>query len=103
MADREKNQQPGIQSPEDYYGQGTGPRHEAQEHDAPEQHGTRTPAPGEDREQEKHPYTIDPTERCAGAILDELPDGDGPRSDAGTNPLPDVYWAAFQDKKPGEE
>lgn len=102
MAKRD-NQKPGMQAPESYYGDGAGPRHEAQEHDAKERTGTRTPAPGEDRHQEAHPYTIDPTERTPGAILDELPDGDGPRSDAGTNPLPDVYWDAFPDGKPDSE
>jgi hypothetical protein len=101
MGERD-NQKPGMQSPEDYYASGSGPRHEAQEHEGHEQTGTRTPAPGEDREQEKHIYTIDPTERTPGAILDELPDGDGPRSDAGTNPLPDVYWGAYPDGKPDD-
>ncbi|MFY0582195.1 hypothetical protein ACN28S_55075 [Cystobacter fuscus] len=30
----------------------------------------------------------------------ELPDGDGVRSDQGTNPLPSSYWAAYPDQKP---
>ena len=93
MAERDKKQ-PGIQPPEDYYGRETGPRKGAQEEE-PERTGTRAAAPNEDREQEKHPHTIDPTERTPGAILDELPDGDGPRSDAGTNPLPESYWAGY--------
>lgn len=102
MAERD-SKQPGIQPAEDYYGKATGPRHEAQEKEGRERTGTRTPAPGEDRQQELHPHTIDPTERTPGAILDEIPDGDGPRSDAGTNPLPDVYWSAYPDRKPDEE
>lgn len=32
--------------------------------------------------------------------VDEIPDGDGPRSDRGTNPLPDTYWAGFPGGKP---
>ena len=86
MAEREKKQ-PGIQPPEDYHGRETGHRHGAQE--------KRAPVPDEDREQEKHAHAIDPAERTPGAILDEIPDGDGPRSDAGTNPLPDSYWAGY--------
>ena len=100
MAEREKKQ-PGIQPSEDYYGRETGPRHEAEE-ESEERKGTRAAAPAGDRRQELHPHAIDPTERTPGAILDEIPDGDGPRSDAGTNPLPDVYWSAYPDRKPGE-
>ncbi|WP_163999100.1 hypothetical protein [Pyxidicoccus caerfyrddinensis] len=91
MAERDKKQ-PGIQPSEDYYGRETSPRHGEEEQ--------RTPPPDEEHEQDKHAHTIDPTERTPGAILDEIPDGDGPRSDAGTNPLPDVYWSAYPDRKP---
>ena len=37
---------------------------------------------------------------CGG--VGEIPDGDGVRSDLGTNPLPDSYWAAYPGKKPDE-
>ncbi|MCY1018411.1 hypothetical protein [Pyxidicoccus sp. MSG2] len=94
MAERDKKQ-PGIQPSEDYYGRETAPRNGKQE--------KRTAAPDEEHEQEKHAHAIDPTERTPGAILDEIPDGDGPRSDAGTNPLPDVYWSAYPDRKPEED
>jgi hypothetical protein len=97
MAERDKKQ-PGIQPSEDYYGRESGPRHEEQEG----QKRTGPQAPDEEHEQERHAHTIDPTERTPGAILDEIPDGDGPRSDAGTNPLPDVYWSAYPDRKPEE-
>lgn len=100
MAERKK-EQPGIQPPENYYGETTGRRHETRGEETEEREGTRAAAPGEDREQQKHSHTIDPTERTPGAILDEIPDGDGPRSDAGTNPLPHEYWDAYPDQKPG--
>lgn len=100
MAERDKKQ-PGIQPPEDYYGREKAPRRGAP--DEEQRTGTRPSAPDEDREQEKHAHTIDPTERTPGAILDEIPDGDGPRSDAGTNPLPEVYWSAYPDRKPGQD
>jgi hypothetical protein len=99
MAERDKKQ-PGIQPSEDYYGRETGPRHGTPEEE--KRTGTRAPAPDEE-DREKHAHTIDPAERTPGAILDEIPDGDGPRSDAGTNPLPEVYWSAYPDRKPGED
>lgn len=37
---------------------------------------------------------------CGG--VGEIPDGDGVRSDLGTNPLPDTYWSAYPGKKPDE-
>jgi hypothetical protein len=37
--------------------------------------------------------------RHAGGV-DDIPDGDGPRSDRGTNPLPDCYWDDFPGGKP---
>ncbi|MCP3137268.1 hypothetical protein [Pyxidicoccus xibeiensis] len=76
--------QPVIQPPEDFRGRPKAPEHE--EEDTP-----RSAAPG------KQARAIDPSERTPGAILDELPDGDGPRSDAGTNPLPDTYWDSYPD------
>ncbi|CAM4028017.1 hypothetical protein G4177_28470 [Corallococcus sp. ZKHCc1 1396] len=48
-----------------------------------------------------HPY--DPRARNAGASLDEMPDGDGPRSDAGTNPLCDVYRYGHPDRIPDRD
>ncbi|MFP2928439.1 hypothetical protein ACLESO_25235 [Pyxidicoccus sp. 3LG] len=98
MAERDKKQ-PGIQPPEDYYGRPREARHEDEEKERDEQ---ATP-PRESREHEQHAHAIDPSERTPGAILDEIPDGDGPRSDAGTNPLPDTYWSAYPDRKPGND
>ncbi|MBN8230296.1 hypothetical protein JYK02_22540 [Corallococcus macrosporus] len=48
-----------------------------------------------------HPY--DPRERAPGASLDDMPDGDGPRSDAGTNPVSDVYLYGHPDRLPDRE
>ncbi|WP_375755504.1 hypothetical protein [Corallococcus exercitus] len=45
-----------------------------------------------------HPY--DPRERAPGSSLDDMPDGDGPRSDAGTNPVSDVYRYGHPDRMP---
>ncbi|WP_426755980.1 hypothetical protein [Myxococcus sp. Y35] len=101
MAQRDKQQQPGIQPPEDYYGRTMEPRQltpEQEEHDQ-----ERSSAEDTETEPKHRMRTIDPTERTPGAILDEIGDGDGPRSDAGTNPLPDTYWGAYPDGEPRRE
>lgn len=36
--------------------------------------------------------------RDAGG-LDDIPDGDGPRSDRGNNPLPESYWTGYRGDK----
>lgn len=85
---------PAAQPAEDMFGRPTSPSHE--------EPATRPAkdAPGQDdrgsrkstEEEEEHPRD------CGG--LDELPDGDGPRSDRGNNPLPDSYWAGYPGGKP---
>ncbi|MCE9668300.1 hypothetical protein LY474_10790 [Myxococcus stipitatus] len=121
MAHDNERQHPN-QPAEDYYGRTTGSRHEVglsgDAEDAPsEKKGGGPPArpaiareaavDTEDTREEEalaadeedlerdRPRPLDPTERTPGAILDDIPDGDGPRSDAGTNPLPDHYWTAY--------
>ncbi|NVJ08104.1 hypothetical protein HUW63_23035 [Myxococcus sp. AM001] len=101
MAQRDKQQQPGIQPPEDYYGRTQEPRQPTPESEE-ERDLTDTAEAAEDT-QPMRTRTIDPAERTPGAILDEIGDGDGPRSDAGTNPLPDTYWSAYPDGEPQRE
>ena len=55
------------------------------------------------REAETEPQGVNPRgrteeERDESEALNAIPDGDGPRSDRGTNPLPDSYWSAYPDK-----
>ncbi|MFP2963936.1 hypothetical protein ACLEPN_41025 [Myxococcus sp. 1LA] len=102
MAQRDKQQQPGIQPPEDYYGRTEETRHPTPESKENEQERDLADT-AKSAEHSKHMRTIDPTERTPGAILDEIGDGDGPRSDAGTNPLPDTYWSAYPDGEPRRE
>lgn len=91
------------QPAEDMFGRPTSPRHD--------ERGTRS------REDETRSREIDeaptldaqyacgprPHARDDEAGIDDLPDGDGLRSDLGKNPLPDFYWAAYPDGKPDEE
>jgi hypothetical protein len=42
----------------------------------------------------------DAEEEIAYGGVGAIPDGDGVRSDLGTNPLPETYWSAFPDKRP---
>ncbi|KFE68665.1 hypothetical protein [Hyalangium minutum] len=92
MAQKE-TKQPGPQPAEDMFGRPTSPRHEepAQRptHDAPggSPHHSRKST----EEEEEHPDI--------GGV-DDIPDGDGPRSDRGNNPLPEGYWAQFPGDKP---
>ncbi|CAM4516191.1 MULTISPECIES: hypothetical protein [Myxococcus] len=102
MAQRDKQQQPGIQPPEDYYGRTEEPRQHAPETEESEEKRDLADA-AESPEVTHRMRTIDPTERTPGAILDEIGDGDGPRSDAGTNPLPDTYWSAYPYGEPQRE
>lgn len=85
---------PGTQPAEDMFGRQTSPRHE--------EPATRPAkdAPGEEpREPRKKSTEEEEDEPCRGGI-DELPDGDGPRSDRGNNPLPETYWADYPGEKP---
>jgi hypothetical protein len=86
-----------TQPAEDMLGRPTTTRHEQLENHQRELDECRTvdaqyakgPMPHEDND-----------EPCS---IDDLPDGDGLRSDLGTNRLPDVYWSAFPGgDKPGD-
>ena len=101
MAKRE-TQAPTQQSAEDLFGR---PMSAKEEH-APDtgreaQGAERLPESkreevqsGEDDEEEESRR-----EQSFGGV-GELPDGDGVRSDQGTNPLPSSYWSAYPDQKP---
>lgn len=83
---------PGTQPAEDMFGRPISPRHEE-------------PAsrPNQDSPIEAHPSrksTEEEAEHGDVGGLDDIPDGDGPRSDRGNNPLPECYWADFPGEKP---
>ncbi len=82
---------PQTQPAEDMHGRETDPRNE-QAHWA---HGPESETPPRDCQKEAEEEAE--RERSFGGV-GELPDGDGVRSDLGTNPLPEVYWSAFPDK-----
>ncbi|TSC23208.1 hypothetical protein [Corallococcus sp. Z5C101001] len=78
------------------------PRRELTEADEKGVH-LRTEDDDDDRDLRLHDdasglHLFDPRERTPGAMLDDIPDGDGPRSDAGTNPLSDVYRYGHPDR-----
>jgi hypothetical protein len=87
-------EQPAPQPTEDMFGRPTSPRHDepatrpGQSAPARDQTGSRKST--EEESEEGHDQ----------GGLDDIPDGDGPRSDRGTNPLPDVYWADYPGGKP---
>ncbi len=95
---------PTTQPAEDMFGRPTsmknegapGPSREAQGADKlpDSESGTSQRAKADDDDEEEAAK-----ERAYGGV-GELPDGDGVRSDRGTNPLPSSYWAAYPDQKP---
>mgnify|MGYP007050630828 CR=1 FL=1 len=95
-----RDQKTPMQPAEDMFGRPTSPRHDEEdvgpsrdaqgEHTLPE--GERT-ARGSDKEAD---------EEASYGGVGELPDGDGVRSDKGTNPIPSSYWSAYPGNKPGE-
>lgn len=91
----EDKKQPVTQPAEDMFGRPTSPRHSEPAtrpvRGAPVTDHTGSRQSTEEEEEGEARHTTG---------VDEIPDGDGPRSDRGTNPLPDVYWADFPGGKP---
>ncbi len=84
---------PGTQPAEDMFGRSTSPRH-----DEPATRPAKD-APGEEKHGSRKSTEEEEDEPSRGGI-DDLSDGDGPRSDRGTNPLPDTYWEDYPGGKP---
>lgn len=85
--------QPGTQPAEDMFGRPTSPRHEE-----PVSRPKRD-APGEGHSGSRK-STEEEEEHDGLGGLDDIPDGDGPRSDRGTNPLPEIYWEDYPGERP---
>ena len=89
-----KKQHRGLHPAEDSRGRPTTVRGEPTE-GLPERE-----AGGERRDEEQrsvNPRGATEEERDESEALNAIPDGDGPRSDRGTNPLPEHYWDAKPD------
>jgi len=99
MATRDRKDS--TQPTEDMFGRPTSPRH-GEEPAGPSRdaQGEQQLPPSERRDAAKDKDAED--EEAYGGV-GELPDGDGVRSDKGTNPLPSHYWSAYPANKPGEE
>lgn len=87
------SKKPGMQPAEDMFGRPTTPRHEE-----PASRPARD-APGAEHAGSRKSTEEEDEHRDMGGI-DDIPDGDGPRSDRGNNPLPECYWADFPGDKP---
>ncbi|WP_225409114.1 hypothetical protein [Stigmatella hybrida] len=95
MATQEKPQ-PGTQPAEDMFGRPTSPRPsepEARPREASPGEGAGN-APRKAADEDEAEDEDEEEDPSRGGI-DDIPDGDGPRSDRGTNPLPDVYWTSY--------
>jgi len=99
MATRDRKDS--TQPAEDMFGRPTSPRDD-EESTGPSRdaQGERQLPPSERGSQARDKDTED--EEAYGGV-GELPDGDGVRSDKGTNPLPSNYWSAYPSTKPGED
>ncbi|HVG60143.1 MAG TPA: hypothetical protein VNA24_16410 [Hyalangium sp.] len=84
---------PGTQPAEDMFGRPTSPRHEEPVSRPPQD------APGGEHSGSRK-STEEEEEHGEVGGLDDIPDGDGPRSDRGNNPLPESYWAYYPGEKP---
>jgi hypothetical protein len=91
---------PDTQPTEDMYGREDDPRNEQAHWAQPARAEQCTPHAASPEACLKEAEEEAERERSFGGV-GELPDGDGVRSDLGTNPLPEVYWSAFPDKPDG--
>jgi len=98
-----QDRRPPPQPAEDMFGRPTDVRHEKPEPKPSREKQGAHQIPKHEPEDEFHKHCEhDAEEEVAYGGVGELPDGDGVRSDLGTNPLPDSYWAAYPDRKPDE-
>ena len=94
---------PSPQPAEDMFGRPTDVRHEKTPCGPSRQQQSAHQIPKHEPEDEFHKHCEEEAEEeAAYGGVGEIPDGDGVRSDLGTNPLPEVYWSAYPDKKPDE-
>lgn len=91
----DETKKPAAQPAEDMFGRPTSPRHEE-----PAQRQAASPPQRDNTGSLKSTEEEDEGEARHGSGVDDIPDGDGPRSDRGTNPLPAAYWAGFPGGKP---
>jgi hypothetical protein len=108
MAEKKQQKREGVSTAEDYYGrtttvdgeptEGLPPaEREASSRDRPGA-GTAAPRAEAEEEETENPRGESKEERDPLEAFNAIPDGDGPRSDRGTNPLPESYWSAYPDK-----
>ena len=102
MAEQKKNGA-GPSPAEDMYGRPTTVRGEPTE-GLPPSRGAAADDDGEenweqDADETPNPRGASAEERDPREAFNAIPDGDGPRSDRGTNPLPETYWSAYPDKE----
>ena len=92
---------PPSQPAEDMFGRPTDTRGEQSEHEPSRERQGAHQLPRHERSDECIRHAQEDAEKeVAYGGVGELPDGDGVRSDLGTNPLPHGYWDSYPDKKP---
>jgi hypothetical protein len=99
MPQDKKPSSPPHQPAEDMFGRPTATRHA--DPDAEARSREIDEAPTMDAQYACGPRPHKDDEECGS--IDDLPDGDGLRSDLGKNPLPEHYWSAYPGGKPDGE
>ncbi|PTL79556.1 hypothetical protein [Vitiosangium sp. GDMCC 1.1324] len=99
-----QDRRPPPQSAEDMFGRPTDVRHDEDESQPTREQQTAHRIPRHEPEDAFHKRCEDEAEEeAAYGGVGEISDGDGVRSDRGTNPLPGFYWEAYPDKKPDQD
>ena len=90
-----------TQPAEDMFGRPTSPRHDEEEQGPSRDAQGEQRLPAKERTDRSADRDSDDEVRYGG--VGELSDGDGVRSDKGTNPIPSSYWSAYPRNRPGED
>jgi hypothetical protein len=96
IKDKRAPQQPA----EDMFGRPTDLRNAQPDRELPREHPGTGEVPKKERADASQRHAeAEAEEEVAQGGVGELADGDGPRSDRGTNPLPSNYWSAYPEEK----
>ncbi|HEY0095740.1 MAG TPA: hypothetical protein VGB96_15525, partial [Archangium sp.] len=95
-----QDRRPPPQPAEDMFGRPTDVRNEQDEQEPTrEQQGAHQGAGHEASDAYHRRCEQEAEDEAACGGVGEIPDGDGVRSDRGTNPLPESYWSAYPGKR----
>lgn len=96
-----QDRRPPPQPAEDMFGRPTDVRNDQPEREPTREQQSAHQIPRHEPSDDFHKRCEQEAEdEAARGGVGEIPDGDGVRSDHGTNPLPESYWSSYPGKKP---